>query len=254
MADSINLDIGYFDHIKTVRLASMLGRGAEMLPIRLWCYCGIHPKDNGTLTDFTADDVEAVILKWWGKRGQAVGAMLKVGFLDFDGTTYSAHGFDRKNGHIIAFHERAVKAASIRWGKLRGEECSSIATSNATSMAKQCPTDRPTNQPTKQGSSLKKSFQKVVAPEFGGVRGGNGTGNDASQKVDKNQNETINRVIEFSKDEDSRPFFQKAIRRLGAGLVEEAIGEVRMREANGSVNDRAKYITALLCDWMETRI
>ena len=44
----------------------MLGRGAEMLPIRLWCYCGIHPKDNGTLTDFSADDVEAVILKWWG--------------------------------------------------------------------------------------------------------------------------------------------------------------------------------------------
>ncbi len=159
MADSINLDIGYFDHIKTVRLASMLGRGAEMLPIRLWCYCGIHPKDNGTLTDFSADDVEAVILKWWGKRGQAVGALVKVGFLDFDGTTYKAHGFNEKNGHIIAFHERAVKAASARWGKLKGEECLSNATSNATSIAKQCPTDLPTLLPTK-------SKEKDVAGKF----------------------------------------------------------------------------------------
>lgn len=249
MADSINLDIGYFDHIKTVRLASMLGRGAEMLPIRLWCYCGIHPKDNGTLTDFTADDVEAVILKWWGKRGQAVEALVKVGFLDFDGTTYSAHGFDRKNGHIIAFHERAVKAASVRWGKLRGEECLSIARSNATSISKQCPTDLP----TKQGSVLKRSDRTIVACTGGGMGGGNGNGNDLSPP--DNHNHTLDRVVEFAKDEKSRAFYQKALKVLGDGLVEEAMGEVKMREADGTVDRkaRASYLTSVLVDWMENR-
>lgn len=162
MADSINLDIGYFDHIKTVRLASMLGRGAEMLPVRLWCYCGMHPKDNGALTDFSANDVEAVVLKWWGKPGQAVEAMVKCGFLDFDGTTYIAHGFNEKNGHIIAFHHRAVHAANVRWGKLDVDVCSSIAKGNATSMAKQCPTDRPTVLPTK--SKDKDGAGKFVPP------------------------------------------------------------------------------------------
>lgn len=255
MADSINLDIGYFDHIKTVRLASMLGRGAEMLPIRLWCYCGIHPKDNGTLTDFSADDVEAVILKWWGKRGQAVEALVKVGFLDFDGTTYRAHGFNEKNGHIIAFHERAVKAAGARWGKLRGEKCLSIATSNATSIAKQCPTDRPTvlptNLPTKQGLGLKRSERTFVEVDSGGYGGKNGTGNEVSHH--QNQNHFLDRVVEFADDEGSRAFFQKAVKKLGEGLVEEAMGEVKMREADGSVNSRAPYFIALLENWMENR-
>lgn len=148
MADSINLDIGYFDHIKTVRLVGLLGRGAEMLPVRLWCYCGMHPKDNGTLTGFSANDVEAVVLKWWGKRGQAVDALVKTGFLECEGSTYKAHGWDEKNGHITAFHYRAVNAAKVRWEKAKGVECPSNATSNATSIAKQCPTDLPTYRPT----------------------------------------------------------------------------------------------------------
>lgn len=135
MAESINLDIGYFDHIKTVRLAGFLGRGAEMLPIRLWCYCGMHPKDNGALTDFSADDVEAVILKWWGRRGQAVDALVKTGFLEREGSTYKASGWIERNGHIPAFHERASKAAKARWAKAKGD-ATSIAPSNAPSIAK----------------------------------------------------------------------------------------------------------------------
>jgi len=211
----------------------------------------MHPKDNGALTDFSANDVEAVVLKWWGKPGQAVEALVKVGFLDFDGTTYRAHGFNEKNGHIIAFHERAVKAASVRWGKLRGEECSSIATSNATSIAKQCPTDRPTELPTKQGSGLKRSERTVVAVDSGGCGGKNGTGNEVS--CPENQNHFLDRVVEFADDEGSRAFFQKAVKKLGEGLVEEAMGEVKMREADGSVNSRAPYFIALLENWMENR-
>lgn len=119
------------------------------MPIRLWCYCGRHPEENGTLTDFSADDVEAVILKWWGRKGKAFEAMVKAGFIDQDGPILKAHGWDRRNGHIPAFHKRAVHAANVRWGKLTGD-ATSIAPSNATSITKQCPTDLPTNQPNKK--------------------------------------------------------------------------------------------------------
>lgn len=259
MADSINLDIGYFDHIKTVRLASMLGRGAEMLPVKLWCYCGMHPNDNGALTDFSADDVEAVILKWWGKRGQAVNALVKVGFLTNDGSTYRVHGWDKKNGHIVAFHDRAVKAATARWSKIKGMECLSNAPSNAPSIAKQCPTVlptvRPTNRPENKG--LERSDRTIVAVppglELVQARSKNGNGNDLSPP--DNHNHTLDRVVEFAKDEKSRAFYQKALRVLGDGLVEEAMGEVKMREADGTVDRKARapYLTSVLVDWMENR-
>lgn len=144
MADSINVDIGYFDHIKTVRLVGALGRGAESLPIRLWCYLGMHPKDNGRLTDFTADDIESVVFRWWGDRGAAVDAMVRVGYLGQDDGGFFAAGWLDRNGHIPAFHERASKAATARWSKAKGPN----APSNATSIPKQCPTYRPTYLPT----------------------------------------------------------------------------------------------------------
>lgn len=69
----------------------------------------------------------------------------------------------------------------------------------------------------------------------------------------ENQNHLLERVVEFAHDEGSRAFFQKAIKKLGGGLVEEAMGEVKMREADGSVNSRAPYFIALLENWMDNR-
>lgn len=89
-------------------------------------------------------------------------------------------------------------------------------------------------------------------------------GVDVNQKQKKNNNvkgnevspeqDLLDRVVEFSGEPGSRAFFQKAIRALGAGLVDEAMGEVRSRENTGSCHDRAKYLTAVLGDWMRGRM
>lgn len=104
---------------------------------------------------------------------------------------------------------------------------------------------------TRQGSGLKRSDRTVVAFDSGGCGGKNCTGNEVSRP--ENQNHFLDRVVEFADDEGSRAFFQKAVKKLGAGLVEEAMGEVKMREADGSVNSRAPYFIALLENWMENR-
>lgn len=63
----------------------------------------------------------------------------------------------------------------------------------------------------------------------------------------------IERIINYTKSPESRAFYQKAIRVMGIGQVEEALGEVRMRVNEGNVREPAKYLTKILKDWMQGR-
>ena len=64
----LNLDLNYFDHIKTKRLVGLLGRGSEVLPIRLWCACGKHRAESGKLDGYSAQEIESLV-EWWGESG-----------------------------------------------------------------------------------------------------------------------------------------------------------------------------------------
>lgn len=120
MAD-LNLDPGYFKHRKTVRLIGLLGKGAEVLPIRLWAYYAeAHPDDDGRLTGYSTQEIESAA-QWWGKPGEMVKGMRKVGFLDKDGETYSLHNWLDRQGHIKALKERSRKMNKARWAKLGGD-------------------------------------------------------------------------------------------------------------------------------------
>lgn len=72
-------------------------------------------------------------------------------------------------------------------------------------------------------------------------------GNDSEQNL-KTQ-DLLDRVVEFTASPGSRAFYQKAVGVLGLGLVEEAVGEVRMR----APESRARYLSALLSEWMGER-
>jgi hypothetical protein len=83
----------------------------------------------------------------------------------------------------------------------------------------------------------------------------NGNGNNLSPP-DHQTHEILDRVVKFADDEHSRAFYQKALNVLGPGLLEEAMGEVKMREGTGELTGRrarAKYLGAVLIDWMENR-
>ena len=110
----LNLDLDYFDHPKTLILISILGHGSAELPIRLWSYCGKFTPKDGILGAHSYKEIEA-ILKWHGKPGKAVGALIRSGYLGRRGKTYFAHDWKNHQGHIFAIKKRNQKIARKRW-------------------------------------------------------------------------------------------------------------------------------------------
>lgn len=143
----INLDLDYENHPRTMRLVGLLGRGAEMLPIRLWLYCGKYLSDSGEFTGFSAQEIES-IARWWGKSGEMIAALEKcvdekgVPFIIKTDNGWKIPNWLDINGHLQVFKERAKIASKKRWDKYRMENASSIASSNpvsnAQAMLKQC--------------------------------------------------------------------------------------------------------------------
>jgi hypothetical protein len=131
---SINLDFGYFGHPKTCKLIGLLGHDADVLPLRLWCYCGRYFAGSGKLSGLNAEAVERV-MGWRGQRGKAVEALLEVGFLELDADgVYVVHDWLEHSGHLAVFEERAKKAAKARWDKARQKCASSNASSTPSSI------------------------------------------------------------------------------------------------------------------------
>jgi hypothetical protein len=56
----------------------------------------------------------------------------------------------------------------------------------------------------------------------------------------------LSNIIEITKDENSRSYWESAIRELGEAAVEEELGEMKMRLKEGRVIDPARYLTSLL--------
>lgn len=127
----LNLDLNYFDHPKTRRLIGLLGNGAEVLPIRLWCHTGKVHAETGRLTGYSTQEIETIVV-WWGRKGEAVDALLKVGFLEKTNDGFQVHAWREYQGHLIAYKLRAQKAANARWNRIAEEEA------DATSMLQAC--------------------------------------------------------------------------------------------------------------------
>ena len=113
----LNLDPGYPTHIKTLRLIALLGHDADALPMRLWLHCGMHHPETGELEGYTVREIESII-RWRGKRGAAVRALLRTGFLDRSPNGYRVHNWLRHQGHLAVLKRRSLKANEARWRKI----------------------------------------------------------------------------------------------------------------------------------------
>lgn len=133
---SINLDLDYFDNPKTMHLTSLLGKGAEVLPIRVWCYCGKHYAETGRLTGLSTDTVEQ-IAGWRGPKGKAVEAMLTAGFLtkDEESGYFQIPNWLEHAGHIAAYHKKGKEMAQKRYASSAASTAASNADSSAASSA-----------------------------------------------------------------------------------------------------------------------
>jgi hypothetical protein len=162
---NLNLDIDYFDHPKTKRLIRLLGKGSEVLPLKLWVYTARYHKRSGELTGISAQEIEDEC-KWWGEAGKMVEVMLATGkdvkpelrdefcFLKLVDGTYVVPNWVRRQGHLQAFEERARNGARKRWDRAGGnatDDACSNATSNATSNAPALPALPAYQQPADAG-------------------------------------------------------------------------------------------------------
>lgn len=178
----LNLSIGYFNHKKTRKLVADLGPGADVFPIRLWCYVAEQYPASGRLPGHTAEDIDAIVgfssseLFTNRKIGDCTRAMLKNKFLDFSGGTYSIHNWKQRAGHIVAFQKRAKTAARARWDRVSGR-----ATSNATSNAKSTTSNAASNALTNQPTEPTKPTNRTNQPN--GEHGGNGEEGGAVRPV-----------------------------------------------------------------------
>lgn len=139
----INIDLNFLKNKKTIRLIDRLGRGSEVLLLRLWLYCGSNHPDDGKLAGYTASGIETIV-QWWGKKGAMMEAMLSLDNPQFaflralDCGGYECVNWDEHQGHLREYHLRAKLAAKARWDK-KPRDATSNATSNATSILQAMP-------------------------------------------------------------------------------------------------------------------
>lgn len=130
---SINVDLNFFSHRKTIRLSAQLGDQAITCLLRLWCYVGQHNPEHGSLGDMVDSEIEH-IASWRGETGRFVQALISIGFLDIVDGKAQIHGWNEHARHLIVYRNRAKKAASVKWNVRLGLDASSNASSNASSI------------------------------------------------------------------------------------------------------------------------
>ena len=112
----LNLDLDYFNHPKTRRLIGLLGKGSEVIPIKIWAYVGKYHARDGKLTGYSAQEIESIV-GWWGNEGEMIAALIKVGFLKNNKDGFYIHDWIDHEGHIVAYKEKAQMMANARWGR-----------------------------------------------------------------------------------------------------------------------------------------
>lgn len=128
---SINVDLEYFTHPKTTRLVGLLGKGAEVLPLKLWVYVGKYHWSDGRLSGHTAQEIESIV-GWWGKDLSCVDGMLRVGFLvqENDGI-YAVKNWLEHGGHIAEYKTKSKKMHEAKRNRKQNFAASNAASSAA---------------------------------------------------------------------------------------------------------------------------
>ena len=135
----LNLSPDYFEHRKTKRLQLKLGPDAAIYPIRIWAYAAKYHPDDGFFKGYSGDEIVSICTNTGNATGNAISILdaLLDGFLEQVDGGFQIHDWVEHQGHLKAFHERAVYAAKSRWDKIAnlGKKHKLNASSNATSNA-----------------------------------------------------------------------------------------------------------------------
>ena len=116
------VQVGYFDHPKTLHLVGLLGPEADVYPLRLFAWAWKNAP-SGVIRGGVAGLEYA--LRWRGKPGELHAALMKApegyrcGFIEADGVTI--HDWKDGVGRAIAHLEAERKRKREAYDKARGE-------------------------------------------------------------------------------------------------------------------------------------
>ena len=116
MNTDIRISVSFRNHRKRKRLKMMIGACATDYLLDLWIATAMN-RPSGVLTGMDETDI-ALDAGWEGDPGEFVDALLRCGFMDFDGQNYSMHDWEDHQGYVVHADmrkERAKKAAAKRW-------------------------------------------------------------------------------------------------------------------------------------------
>jgi hypothetical protein len=126
----MNLPETYWTDRKTRALMRLLGKGAEVLPLRLWSHVSGRHGADGRLAGYKPQEMEDAA-GWWGEPGKFVAAMLEVGWLEPlpDGQPgYQCHEWEQHQRDHAGDVQRTlglvvdyIKAANEESARCRGE-------------------------------------------------------------------------------------------------------------------------------------
>lgn len=159
MSMDFRVDVGFFEHPKTMRLEARCGRLAPYHLLRLWAWARIH-KPKGDLSGMTDDEIGTAAK--WPKPAAFVDVLADVGLVD--GAQGCRHLHDWKDRNGYAYHDeerrrRAQHAASVRWCKTHADGMPDACVEHQTSNApppppSPSPLDNPPMPPLGKGGPL----------------------------------------------------------------------------------------------------
>lgn len=144
----VRINVGFWDHWKTISLKAALGlEGVESLQ-RLWCFAAMN-KPDGVLSGLSVKALE-MTCRWNGEQGKLVEALKELRFIDDVGGHYELHDWKEHNGFVANFarrSEQARQAISKRWDTDRN-------TDRITDRNTPSPTPTPTPKPSPTPQSV----------------------------------------------------------------------------------------------------
>ena len=229
----LNLALDYEDHPKTRRLVGLLGRGSEILPIRLWTYCGKYHCKDGRLSGYSPQEIESIV-RWHGGPGKALEALVGAGFLEKVKDGFRVHDWKAHQGHIHSLKVRNQKVARNRWKNIN-KPPSTVDTSGIPESKCGVPRSVPfPSVPNRTSKSLtlgETTLRAHTKPKGNGL---------------------VDEIVVYCNDEKSRGMFALAEKNLGDGMLRELFGELKSRVREGkSIDNKGAYLTRLIKDQAE---
>ncbi len=110
---SLNLDINYFTHPKTMRLVARLGAGAAEIPPRLWAYAAKYHVEDGELQGYEPAELLHLAGITSPDPAHLMETLVVLRWLDKVPDGWVVHDWQEHAGHLIRHHYAARSGRKI---------------------------------------------------------------------------------------------------------------------------------------------